>query len=265
MLKASIYNYKSYIFNLLKIMGVIALSIAIFSVLFRLSIYMPFKSDISSYNSFVEELTEYFSHMDLSYMLDSSFLSDTSLDIYDIFKVYNKDFSSGTILIILSIGILIGGYLLSQYLCRRDIRSEIRNKDTVKPIRQLIFMIILHSIFWIVFFLITFLWKLPIVLLPLVLVFLNSVKILIASWYVYFQKYLITNTINIPNIFKLLFTNALVMYSHYIFFLILVPYINLYLLLFIAISFHAYLSTIAKYTATQYLIEQRSKRQLKKI
>lgn len=263
MFKAAIHNYKNYIVGLFICMGIISLAILTFSLLFRLSFYLPFQSDIEGYNSFVEDIKNYLSTIDITYMFDSGFLSDTGRDVYDIFDKYNTDFSVGTFLIVISVAIVITGYLLSQFFVRRMIKKEVKNRDTIKSVYQLLVRMILNILFWVIFFAITLFWRLPLVLLPLILVCLDSLKILIATWIIYFKKYEITSTISISNIFKLSFSNSIFMYSHYMIFLLILPFINFYVLLFFIVSFNAYLSTIANYTATHYLMDQRSKRQLK--
>ncbi len=256
MFKATKHNYKTYILGLFKCMGVISLAIFLFSLLFRLSLYLPFQSDLESYNSFVAEITAYLNTINLTYMFDSSFLSDTAKDIYNIFSQYNKQLSGGTILIVISIAIVIAGYIVSQCLVKSMIRNRVKNDDTIKKRYQMLVRTILNIIFWIIFFIVTILWRLPLVLLPLVLVALDSLKILIATYIIYFRKYNIFSTISISNVLRLSICNSFLMYSHYIIFLLLLPFVNFYFLLFLVVSFNAYLSTITNYTATQYLMCQ---------
>ncbi len=263
MLKSAIINYIIYIKQFFKCLAIISLSIIVFYIVFQISFHLPIKNaDIEHYNAFIEAMELYISTITTEGIFSSDFLGNTLSDVLEIFRETNPDINIGTGLILLSALIIVGAFVLSQAFCRKAIRDDVKNRDTIPLFIQVLFKSFLNIVFWVTFFFITLNWFYAIILLPIVLVVGEAFKVLIYTWFVYFRKYRITQVVNIRNSIRLVFTNAVLMYLHSLLFIYLSPYLSLYMLLLLALSFFAYASTITEFTATRYFLSERKQRHL---
>ncbi len=263
MLIAALKNYIKYFRKYFKCLAIISLSILLLYIIFNVTILIPIKNlDIDNYNSFYDTMQNYLEGLSISDIFSRSFLGDTVKDIYSIFNDANPSMNIGTILIVISLIIVIGAFVYSQFDCKRAIKDDVWNRDTAKVRKQVIFKTIVNALFWVVFLLITMYWGFAIVLLPFILVLLGAVKILLSTWYIYFKKYRFFQFVNFSNSIRLVVTNLILMYLHSVLFYYIAPHVSLYILLLLALSFFAYTSSVMEFTATKYFISKRKSHQL---
>lgn len=265
MLKAACLNYIRYIKSFLKCFGIIAIAIFIFFLVFEISIMLPIeKESVTSYNKFLIGMTNYINTLNTDQMFESGFVTEVIKQAFTIFKNTNSSITIGTILVLLSIVIIVGAYFYAQMTCKKTIRKDLKNRDTVDSKTQTICKVVLSAVFWVLIFIVTLNWLWAIFLLPLVIACFNAVKVLITTWYIYFKKYKLKKFITPGNIFKLILTNAIFLYLHTMLFVFLAPITSLYFLILLALSFLAYTTCITEFTATKYFIAKRASRELSK-
>ncbi len=261
---AAFQNYVIYFKKFFKCFAIIFLSIAIFYTVFTLTIHIPIKNaDLNNYNTFLNEMQNYIANITVDEIFTTDFLSTTLKEIFSIFELSNPGFTAGTGLTILSIIIVLGAFVYSQIDCKNAIREDVSNKDTVNNIKRVIFKTIINGALWVAFFILTYYWFYAIFILPLIILLNEALKILLSTWYIYFKKYKFTQIVNIKNCLRLMIVNFIILYAHTMLFIYMAPYINIYLLLILALSFFAYVSSIMQFTATKYFIEKRYDRELK--
>lgn len=264
MLIAAIKNYFKYFLKFFKILGIIFASIFIFYMVFELAIYLPIKKgDLDSYNTFVDQMEILLSGISIEEIFTSDFLSTTLKEVFDIFRSTNANITFGTVLVILSAGIVIGAFYYSQSDCKNAIRNDIKNRDTAKALERNIFNILLSAVFWVIIFAVTYYWFFAIFLLPFMMLLFESLKTLIYTWYVFFRKYKFFQIVSLPNCLRLLAVNFILLYLHIMLFLFLSPYLSVYVLLLLALSFYAYIFSVTQFTATKFFVEKRAHRELK--
>lgn len=263
LLKAATIHYWKYFSKFFKCFFILGLSIFCFYIVFQFTIVLPIKNtSVESYTIFIEEMEFYIQTIQADDIFNTGFLSDILLDVYQIFVKTNPKFNIGTFFVVLSSLIIIAAYAYVQIDCKKAIREDLTNRDTIKYILQIIFKTIINIGFAILIFIITINWLWSIFFLPFILSFFNAIKTLLFTWIIYFRKYSIFQILSLKNIIRLGVVNTFIMYLHSILFFSLASHLTFYMLLLLALSFFAYTTCVMEFTATKYFIQKRNSREL---
>lgn len=265
MFKTAITNYFLYIKKLIKCFFILLLSIFIFYLIFQLAIYLPFKDmDLDNYALFVEEIQDYIATIDIDLIFETGFITDILKDLYVMLNLEELKFTTSTILIVISLLVVLGAYQFSKWDCKRTMKKDFKNKDTVNNLIQGICRGIVSLIFSGLFLIITLYWLWAIFILPFIYAFFQAFKSLISTWFIYFRKYKMNNIVNFKNALRLVVVNAILLYLHSALLIYLLPYVSLYLILLLALTFLVYTSAVTEFTATAYFIDKRANQELEK-
>lgn len=264
MLISALKNYFKYFKQFFRILGIIFLSIFIFYLVFELTVYFPIKNgDVDNYNNFIDQMYLIIDNITIDQIFTSNFLSTTVKQLFSIYNETSPNVTLGTFLIVLCVGIVIGAFYYSKSKCKQRIRQDLQNKDTAKTLSRNILSSCMNIIFWLLLFTITYFWFYAIFILPFIALLFEALKTLIYTWYVFFKKYKMSQIITPLNCLKLICINFLILYVHIQIFIWISSYVSIYILLLLALSSYAYITSVTQFTATNYFVEKRAHRELK--
>lgn len=258
MLMAAIKNYIYYFGKFIKCFFIILLSIFIFYFIFELAITLPFQNmELNSYEIFIEEIQEYISNVDTSLIFNTGFLSDILLDLYHMVDLNSGDLTLSTVLIVISLTIVISGFGIAQWDCRKKIRDDYRLETTPIVIVQNVLKCSLSLIFSLLFLIVSLYWFWTIFLLPVVYVLFTSIRHLISTWFNYFRTNKFREIVNFKNAMKLVLIHTIFIYLHSVILIYLFKHLSLYLILLLTLTSLSYITVIMEYTATSYFFKKR--------
>lgn len=259
---ATLKNYVKYFPKYFKIIGIMLLSILILYLIFELTLYFPRNSDLDSYEIFIDEILILIENFSIDKIFASDFLSSTLKEIFYLMGGTEINLTLSTIMICFSLLIVVSAFFYSKSDCKKAIRLDVQNKDTANMLKRNIFSYTMNIIFWILIFVVTYYWFFAIFLLPFVILIFEALKTLIYTWYVFFRKYKKSQIITAVNCLKLVAINFLMLYVHIQIFILLTPYFGIYILLLLALSSYAYITSITQFTATKYFVDKRAHREI---
>lgn len=256
MFKSALFNYILYFKKFFKVLGIMCISLIIFYTIYNISGYLPF-TDMENYNTFIFKVMEYVDSVNTSMIFESTFLSDSSTYLYELFLESNPGFNWGTGLIIISSLIVVGAFSISYMDCKKTIKGDVRDRETLPNFFECLFRGLISAVSFLIYFIVSYYWPYAILYLPVMLIVGQSIKILLVTWFVYFRKYKILQFVNLKNTLRIIGVNVVLMYLHSLLFIYIGPYLSFYMLLLLALSFFSYTYTITQFTAIKYFLGKR--------